>query len=1683
MTLLPGIQIDTKLYESSQSVIYRGLRVTDTLPVVLKRLVLDQTDPEAIGRFKREYEIMRGLKIDSVVRVYGLHVLDSDLIMIQEDFAAKSLDLFQSEFELIGFLEIALLISEALESLHTTGIIHCDLNPSNILLNENTRQLKLTDFGSAIILENASEPSTIDGQLSGTPLYMSPEQTGRLNRPVDYRSDLYSLGVTLYELLTGQPPFTKSDLSTLTYNHLARRPISPHQLKNCIPRAVSDIVMKLMAKNPNDRYQNISRLKVDLQECWTRLKSHEAIQDFTPGQKEITTLLQIPPTLYGRENERSELISAFHRASQERPEFVLVGGYSGIGKTSLIRDTFKSIPSGQCYFLSGKFDQYNLDNPYTVLAQIFNDLIHRILTENEIEIATWRDRFQQAVGRNGQVVVNVIPELELIVGPQPAVVDLPSQETQNRLDQVFYNLTTAFTNVALPVVVFLDDLQWVTPITLRLFSQSLLYQKTGKLLVVGAYRNNEINKTHPLTVMINEVKDAGIPYRHLHLTALKEEDSEQLLSDTLFRPLADVQEAAELVQQKTGGNPHFIKQFLAAAYQARAFYLNDGIWEWDLIIIDEMLSTDNVAELISHNMLRLSSGTRESLKTAACFVSGFNAERLAAVNQKSVSMVFAELQEARDEGFIILFNEKDMDRSGPLCRFRFSHDRVQQTFYTLLSDEKKKQCHREIGCLLLERNQPNIPNEKILEIVKQLNMALDIITSATEKYETAALNLRAGKIAKTQTAYHVSLECLMAGIHVLPACARKNNLRLWLDLHLEATEAAYLEGMPEKAEEWAKIIEQGDYSLHDRIRLEEIRMQSLIATHKMSEAVRLSLKALKHLGIHIPSHPRKIDVLLALARTKVALWGKHPSVLAELPVMTDSSMMAAMRILMHAASAAYIAQPKVVPFIVFQMVRLSLRFGTSPLTPYAYISYAFILCGPLGDINNGFRYGEFALELMDRLQAGVVSAKVILMFNVFIRHWKKHLNETLVPLMEGYQKGLENGDLEYGAICLYMYCDHLYLLGDNLETVDKEIASHMDTISKFKQERLSYMMRELQQLIRNLSGKSLDPVCLSGPDFDEDTAVSSFLKADDGTSLSGFYLHKAVLYYLFYDYRKALDCIEKGTKYLDSLNGFSYIPRYIFYHALILAALVPEVSHPNKKRYGKKIRPLLRKLKKWAEASPLNHLHKYYLLEAEMARISGKPYQAASYYDEAVQAAGKSGYRDEEALANEAAGRFRLGEGNLKLARIYLREAYIGYELWGAHGKVQAMTKKYPHLIVSGSTESHPQDGFSVQDLTSLLKASQALSEEIVLERLLKKMMENVIENAGAEHGYLILNENGKLTLAAHGSVEKGSFKILPSLPLDPKDNAVSPSVPRSIIQYTARSGKEVILVDATIDQRFENDAYIRRFCPKSILCMPLNYRGGLSGILYLENNLTTGAFVEERIRVLRSLTAHMAVSVENAEMYQTVREMSGRILTAQEEERKRLARELHDGPGQSLPAVKLNLQMMAAKVKAGTPIHSEDFTELTEELSRSIDELRDMAMDLRPSFLEDTELDVILRWYGGKYQQRTGISLVVDAEKIETSHARLKDNIYRIFQEALSNAHKHSEADEISVFLGKRGKHILLRIQDNGLGFDSTVTAKKRTGLGLSTMKERTELLNGDFRITSSLNHGTTIEIEVPFQ
>jgi histidine kinase len=1737
-TIQSYLVIET-LYQSAKSLVYRGRREADQQPVILKLLQPDNPSPEAIARFRSEYDIAHSLHLDGVVQTYRLETHQHSLLLAMEDIGGESLHQFlrNRSLSLAECLNLALQIAQTLGEIHRQHIIHKDINPANLVWNPTTGHLQIIDFGIATVRSRENPTPLNPDVMEGTLAYLSPEQTGRTNRGMDYRTDYYSLGVTLYEMLCDRLPFDATDPMELVHCHLAKQPIPPQEVKPDIPPVVSDLVMKLLAKNAEERYQSAEGIQADLQRCLEQLQTEGQISSFPLAQQDYSDRFQLPQKLYGREQALETLWTAVERISQSSAsELMLIAGGAGGGKSALVQAISQPIALKRGHLMVGKFEPLAQNTPYTGIIQAFQDLLRQLLTEDEAQIATWRQLLFDALGPNGQVILDVIPDAAWMMGPQPAIPDLPPAESSNRFHWAFENFLRVFVQPEHPLVIFLDDLQWADQASLQLL-QVLMGTPNLPLLWVGAYRDSEVETGHSLLTILEAIRKQGAAMTVIALAPLTVDDLTLWIAEMLNCDRATARPLAVLVHQKTEGNPLFAGEFLKSLKQADLIRFNhqQKAWQWDLVQIQATRLADSFTALIETKIRNLSPAAQQMLSVAALMGNRFDARTVSLVCQRSPEDAIADLWEAVQADLIepmgVLYPSRNGDRSAPMPEWaaRFHHDRIQHIAAALVAEPDVKHLHLQIGQQLLKDTPPDRLEENLFEIANHLNLGAEGMTHPTQQDELAHLNLMAGSKAKAAVAYPSAFTYLRTGLKLLTQDCWRQDYDLARDLHSATAEAAYLSGRFEEMNRLiARVIQQAKTPL-DRVQVYQIQIQALIAQNNAAEAITIALQALAELGVKIPAQPSAQDLSRGMRQTKRALAGKTMQDLLHLPPMKDPQKLAAMRLISSVCTPTYFTKCPLWQMMVFQKVRLSLKYGNAPGSAFGFADYGMVLCGVEGNFARGYQFAQLASELLPQLQAKEFVPKTLLLINIYLRHWHEHLRASLASLVEAYRTGLETGDLEYGTFAIVYHAYHSYLVGRELTPIESEMAEYGRAIAQFKQVVPLYVNQIYRQVVLNLMGRSEDPCRLVGESYNEDERLPQHQADGDRYALFQISLNKLILCYLFQDYAQAVEQAGIGEQLLAAgAMGLLVVPVFYFYSALAKLAYFPQSTEAEQSSILKAVAQTQKQMKAWADQAPMNYRHKYHLIEAEQCRILGQSAKAADHYDHAIALAQDHEYLNEEALAHELAAQFYLAQDKPKLAQLHLQDAHYCYQRWGAIAKVQDLETRYasflnppPSTLSEGrlttSSTTTSSTASSVLDLAAVMQAAQALSSEIVLERLLAKLMKILIETAGAEKGYLLLETNGQFRIEVEGSVKADRIDVLQSIP--PNHPATEPRISMAIVHYVTRTRESLVLDNATQDRKFATDPYILEHHPQSVLCAPLLNQSKLTGIVYLENNLTTQAFTRDRLEVIQLLSAQAAISIDNARLYDKlelrVQERTVELTQANQQleqltaDLQRSNQELeqfayiasHDLQ-EPLRAITSYTQKLAQRYQGQLDERADRYigfavdgaTRMQQLIQALLTYSRVGRQKLKP---ESADCNAIVQ----KVLRDLRVAIVeskatLAVEPLPTLQAD-PTQIALLFQNLIGNAIKYrSETPpQIQISASKAAEQWRFSVRDNGIGIESqycdriftifqrlhTSDEYPGTGLGLAICQKIVENHGGHIWVESKFGEGSTFSFEIP--
>jgi PAS domain S-box-containing protein len=1461
------------LREDEEFTLYRGEHSSHPPTASVLLLAPSSSNPSVDTLKKLEHEYSLRNELDSAWAVRPLAVTKhlGQTAIVLEDSGGEPLDQFLSgPLELTLFLRIALDLATALSGLHKRGLIHKDVKPANVLFDAATGKARLMGFGIASRLpreRRAPEPPEF---IAGTLPYMAPEQTGRMNRSVDSRSDLYALGITLYEMLTGSLPFTATEPMEWVHCHIAKQPIPVGDRVKSIPGAVSAIILKLLAKTPEERYQTAVGVESDLRRCLEEMDSERAVHDFALGDHDRPDYLQIPEKLYGREREIETLLASFDRiVHADGPELVLVSGYSGIGKSSVVNELQPVLVPPRGLFASGKFDQYKRDIPYSTLAQAFQSLIRQLLTKSEAELGKWRQDLHGALDRNGQLIVDLVPELKLVIGEQPPIPEVPPQDAQRRFQLVFRRFIGVFARREHPLALFLDDLQWLDAATLDLLEDLLTRSELQHLMLIGAYRDNEVNAAHPLMRKLEAIKSAGGNVKEITLGPLAQEHVGQLLANALRCENGRSEPLAQLVHEKTGGNPFFAIQFISSLAEEKmlVFKHDAGCWTWDLDHIHAKGYTDNVVDLMIMKLARLSAQTQAALQQMACLGNVAGITTLSNVLEMPQDQAHAALWEGVCQGLV-----EQLDGS-----YKFIHDRVQEAAYSLIPETSRAEAHLRIGRLLTARTPPERREETVFDIVNHLNRGGALITSRAERENLAELNLIAGKRAKASAAYASALKYLIAGAELLGNDCWERRRDLMFALQLERAECEFLTGEMLAADERVTTISNRARNTIERAAVACLQLDARTGLFQLERAVGVARNYLQHMGIAFPPHPTDDEAGREYEQIWRQLGNRTIGEVADLPLMSDAESLAAMDVLTKALVPAVYTGPNLECLTVCRAVNLCLERGNCEASPVAYAMLARIIIRRFHDYKTAFQFGQLGLELIERRGLKRFQARSYNCLAYFVVFWMKHVRACIDLSRRAFDAANRIGDVTYANYANVALNSALLFAGGPLSDVQRQAEL---SLAFAKNARFSADIDSLVlglALIRTLRGSTPKFGCLDGEQVEE-LPFERHLAGNPNLAFQEcwYWIRKMQARYFAGDYAEAVEASLKAQPVLSITRPCLEEAEYHFYSALSRAASYDSATADERVQHLEGLAAHQRQLEIWTENCPDNFENRAALVGAEIARIENHDFDAMRLYEKAIHSSRTNGFVNNEALAYECASAFYRSRGFDQFADAYLRNARTCYATWGADGKVKQLEQLFPglgkeqHFPGGAATITAPLEGL---DLATVIRVSQAVSSEIVLEKLFDTVMRNAMEHAGAERGLLIIPRADELRIEAESRVSGNDVIVCLG-----EVSVTGADLPESILRYVMRTHESVIVDDASSGNPFSGDSYFLQRRVRSILCLPLLNQAKLSGVLYLENNLAPRVFTSNRITVLKVLVSQAAVSLENTRLYRDLEDREGKI-------------------------------------------------------------------------------------------------------------------------------------------------------------------------------------------------------------
>ncbi len=1713
-----------KIYESQYSLIYQGRHQQVDQDVIIKVLNSDYPTENKITQFNAEYELTKDVEdIPGVRKALYIEKEDGQHCLILEYFAGQTLQHFIVEqagkIHILSRLKIAGAIAHIFGHIHQHNIIHKDVNSHNILINEH-EEIRIIDFGLAtkytLKTPYLANPKYIEGTLA----YISPEQTGRMNRSVDYRTDLYSVGVVLYELFTARLPFESHAPLELIYAHIAKTPVPPNQLNPDLPQALSDIIVKLLSKNAEDRYQSAFGLQHDLEFLAAALRRSQPLDGFEPGSQDFSGRLTIPEKLYGREEAIQQLYDICDHVSQGAKALLLLSGAGGVGKSELVHEIHRPLSEKGGMYLEGKFDQFHQNIPYRALVQAFSDFANLILKEDEETLQHWKHVIQEAVGNIGRVLTGLLPNIALIIGEQPEVPPLEGKEAQHRFHYVWSNFIRAIATDDHPLTLFIDDGQWADSASLALVKMLLSDPEIHYLFCILAYRDDEIT-----SAAVQEFEHSqALPVSKIRLENLTRHDVRHLVADTFRVGRADVRQLADLVYSKTLGNAFFTVQFLKNLYEERLFTFDfqQHQWTWNVEAIETQSMTDNVVTLLINKVQRLPHATQDMLKMAACIGNRFDTHIVAILAQQEERLCHKALEPALVENLIVPRDAR---------HFMFVHDRIQQAVYATIPTNDRNDFHVQIGHLFVRFFEQHELEDRIVEVVNQINHGKDELARPEDRKQLAELNLRAALKAKSFTAYPSAYTYIKISQNLLENNSWATEYDLTLHIYNELAELAYLTARYDEAEEYVRSIVRYAHDILQTIQAHVTLINSYRARSEFKEAVEIGVQLLARLGLKIPMYPNKFYIIKEFIRTQTVIGTKNTTFFANLPEMTDKKQLAILKIFDTLGSCVFLALPDLLPVISLKFMKIAVKYGNSVYSGNDYVGYSIILA-VMNKADQALEFAELAQQVFTRFDAPLnLQVKALFLTNYIIFVWKKKLH-SLIPSMEKvYRKGMECGDLEYAAYGLVNGFLAFYT-NRPLRQLKKTQLSRAAALQKINQQNPIKFFALFLQTSENLVTLSKEPCFITGQYFDEERDLRELREGHDSANIFNFYTNKIFLCLVYCDLRFARSYLDEVEAHMMADQGSYYYAVSYFYISLISLQLC-DIN--VQKTFLKTVSKNQKKMKIWAQNCPENFQHKFDLVEAERMRLYGKDERARELYDRAIFGAKDNGFLSDEALAWQLAAHYYLTINKNHLAKFYAQNAYDCYARWEAFGVCLHLEKAYPQFSLKhtrpvqalGEDESSSRStASSLLDLTSIVKASQSLAEEVHLDNLLKKMLLILMENSGAQYAVIIKNNTGTFTIEAQGHAASKKIEVLQAEALDTADAVALP-----VVHYVIRTRKFLVIDNAGERDEYSYNEYIRKHAVKSVCCYPVIHQDSLTALVYLENNVSTHVFTAERIETLSILSSQIAISLENAALYETL-EQKVRERTAELAQAKEAAEAANQAKSAFLANMTHELRSplnailgFAQLLVRGQHLDQEQLEFISiiirsgDHLLTLINQVLDLAkieagrMTLNPHgfnlgrLLNDVEDMFRLKADDKQLHLRferaadVPLTLCTDELKLRQVLINLLNNALKFTQQGgvTVQVKLRSDADDVSDVIQNKPQDSSVNLQfsvsDTGAGiapeemgqlfeaFEQTSSGKQSqegTGLGLPISRKFVQLMGGEIQAQSQVGEGTTFWFDI---
>jgi len=1742
MLELRGYEITKKSPPQKGMIRLYGRRFAPEGPVEIlffpiDRLIIDNVENllksyRRISRIESSYisRLLAAYRTNYNDRVGIAAVIESDTGIPLADIIGKS------GLSIESFLDLAIQLSTAVNDLHRQGIIHHGITTHGIRWNPDTGLVRIAWPPPPVFMirrqhlfedRNMLISSIPEPFLS----YMSPEQTGRMNRDPDFRTDFYSLGIVFYEMLTGAPPFGPLNAKSVIHGHMALIPPSPESIRPEVPQHLSDIVMRLLAKNPAERYQSAHGLRADLKYCRKHLKRFGHMEfPFTPGSRDAPEHLTLSPGFYGRKEALKALKDAFKRVCRGDLSLVLVPGGPGVGKTRLVNEFKKDLTGSNAYFISGRFANLPESTPYTAIFSAIKDLIGQILTESAENLETWRTRIKEAIGENAWIITDSIPELELIIGKPEKAAELSPAETQHRYDLTFERFFLVLSSKEHPIVMFIDDMQWMDRASKKQIEGFFKRGRAGHLLFIGAYRDTDPAAQTKIASMTERIKNSRCRVSTIRMEPLRVKDIQTFLDHSLKKTRPDMERVARIIHEKTGGIPSEIRKLIRLAH-GKGFLFFDfetGCWQWDINGLKQINPSAGDKPDNKYQIKALPAHTLELLEAAAVAGTRFTPELISKITGIDVNEINITLWPAFDAGIITADRNAsrrfrdNLIRSLPLRQkssklsdrdkenicFEFSDDKMRQSIYLGIPVEKLKKLHARLGQVLLEKNGSLGDSRKLFEIVNHLNQGADSLPESLQHDRLAAMNLDAGRKAADAMAYEHAIQYLSTGRKLLGDHGWESHYDLMLSISMKEMECEFLNMNFDRADELFKELCNRAASNEDLAAVYKLKMIMSAGMARHEEALENALKALSLLDLRLPARAGRISVLKALIQTGIRLLTRDIDSLIDLPAMDDRRVELATDILANLCFSAFLCSPYLAIVASLKVLDFTLKFGNSDASAFGYMVYGASICAVFRNFRAGARFAKLAFAVHDKFRNPALLPKILLIYGNGISVWNEHIKKGIECLRRGMKTALSCGDINYAVYHIQSVIIFLLISGAPLSTVMEEYERNRRFIENTGDVGAVNYLVSVRQFVKALYGKTEGPGRMDDEEFDESRHIRIMEENGIPIILLRHYLLKLRLLYITGMIDEAVEAGKACEKLLYYHMGTIIEPEFYFFHALTLAAACSQASRLKRISYIIKIRRYERKLKNFANTCPENFLHKHLLVSAERLRVTGHAWRALPLYHRAAAAAKEAGFIQNQAIAYERAAECYESLGLDDLAAPCITAARDGFRKWKAEAKARALEEKYP-LIPSGRLPDKALAAFDSLDFSAIVDALLMISTEIVLPDILKKLMKIVLENAGATKTEFLTVKGLRIYLEARLEAGQEEAMIFQSVPADDRVELFMP-----VINYVRRTGRFLVTDDASSESDLAASPYFLKYRPKSVLCLPITRKSSLSAILYLENNIAPAVFTPARIEIIQLLAAQAAISIDNARLYENImrsekqlreltqrreeeflryqarlRSLSSELSLTEERERRRIAQQLHDRIGHALTNASMKMRQLISQAgKDATTMAAENVKRLREInafIEQSIKDTQTLTFDLSPPILYDLGLEAALDWLAEQTEKEHGLKVMcIDDSAFKPIDESLRVLLFQAARELIFNIVKHAQATEVKIFISREKDNVRVAIEDNGVGFDATRAKQddiKKGGFGLFSIRERLALAGGRLEIRSEPKKGSRVTMISP--